>query len=228
MPARFNLNAEYRIPAEQLQVYQRGAVVNGKQTNVTSILCHAGHDITAGCKFIYAMNRTTISTRRVFVAAGGTDATHVVIGTPFSFPDKALLINLGTGETAATQVLPDGTTLPPIGWNGSPVAAYKDPNGDVAWPLGRVPMETGGEAGFWANATDLWAISMDNGLKPIRVYILQGQIFGGSGTALPASGSPGQFFVLHNPVLGVNGDIRYCWLADDTGTYHWEEDFRVA
>ena len=173
-----------RLPASVATVYSRGGVVNGAQNNVNVVTVHAGHDIIAGHKFLYALNRTNILVSRVFTCTVATTTQITFSGASASFTDKNLLVPLSAETGGVLQA--DGS-YSQILWDGSTITLYKDPNGDTSYTAATVPIEAGGEVGFWSNTADVWVVTRDTGGRPLRIYILAG--FGSTassgGGALP-------------------------------------------
>ena len=235
---RFSLQIGDRLPAHDAVVYKRGAVVNGNQNNVKTVTVHSGHDIQIGDKFYYALSRSNIRKERVFTAlTGGTDATHVKFAHPsssgsFSFPDGAFLVPLGTDTGASLQQ--DGSYSDP-NYDGSPLQVYSDPAGNGQYLNAHVPIEPGGDLGFWCSTSDLWILARDSRGRIVRFYIVSqtsaaGSGTGGSVTVAEDTSIPGDDL---NPSFLVvraddAGDILYVWLKDSSNVYHWEQVLQIA
>ena len=181
---RYLITIDDRIPASVATVYSRGGVVNGAQDNVNVVTVHAGHDIVAGHKFLYSLDRTNISVGRVFTCTVATTTQITFSGAAATFTDKNHLVPLSADTGAILQA--DGT-FSQINWDGSTVVLFKDPNGDTTYTAATVPVAPGGEIGFWSNTSDVWVITRSSGGRPLRIYILAG--FGSTassgGGALP-------------------------------------------
>lgn len=168
--ARYFLNIEDRVPAAKVAVLERGAVVNGAQSAVNSVTVHAGHEFATSDKFLYCPTRTNVQgppSSRVFTVSGSTDTTVTFSGNTFSFPDKALLLNVGQDTGGAQN---DDGSWQKLNWDAAAITVYKDPNGDAAWTNGNVTPDPGGEVGFWGNGSLVWLAVLDSGDIARRVY----------------------------------------------------------
>jgi hypothetical protein len=169
MAFRFNVTMNDDLPSGLVNIYTRGAIVNGAQSAVNTVTVHDTHDIQVGDKFLYALSRTNILTDRVFTVTARTATTITFSGGVFSFTDKNHLVPLGVDTGGVLQA--DGT-YSALNWDGSTVSVGKDPNLDSLYDDAEVPVEPGGELGFWSDIEDLWGISRFTGGKPVRIYIL--------------------------------------------------------
>lgn len=203
MPFRYNVTMNDDLPAGLVGLYSRGAIVNGSQAATNTVTVHATHDFAANDKFLYALTRSNIQTDRVFVVTATTTTTVTFSGAALAFPDLSMLVPLGVDSGGVLQ--PDGS-YSKIEWNGTDILAYKDGNGDSAYTLATVPVEPGGELGFWSTESDLWGISRNTGGKPVRVYILGTPTISSAGT---------------NPQLGASLSLPrtpYAWYKADAIT----------
>jgi len=230
--SRYNLQLGGRLPLHDAVIYPRGAIVNGNQNNVAQVTVHNGHDFSVNDKFYYALSRSNIYKQRVFsVGSNGFSSTTLRFTPPqstttrFSFPDGALLVPLGA-DTGCTQN-PDGSWSDP-NFDGSSVAVYADPNGDSQYLNATVPIEPGGDLGFWCSVPDIWVLARDSRQNIQRIYICS-QVGGSGGggtsisvnanTSVPGDDTAPSFMIVRNN--GV-GDQIYIWARDSAGVSHWE------
>jgi len=206
------------LPAGLVNCYARGAVVNGEQSFVNTVTVHAPHDIQTGQKFLYALSRTNIQTERIFTCTARAATTITFSGLPFSFTDKNYLVPLGADTGGVLQA--DGS-YSKINWDGTTVVVTKDPTGSSAYTSAAVPIEPGGELGFWSAESELWAVSRQIGGRPQRVYVLSSS----TGAALdPLWNAKGDLAVGTAPdtavalsVGGTNGFVLTVDSAQATG-----------
>lgn len=194
---RFSLQMGDRLPAHTAVVMGRGAIVNGNQTNVNAVAVHSGHDLSVNDKFYYALSRSNVIRTRVFTVTVKTATLITYSGAPFSWPSGAFLVPLGVDTGAELQS--DGSWSDP-NFDGSPLTAYSDPNGDGSYPYAEVPVEPGGDLGFWCATFEVWILALDSRRRIVRVYI---QSAGGSSSGptvfvvtaatLPAAGASYDF-----------------------------------
>lgn len=229
MAFRFFVTIDDRLPAHDFVVYTRGAIVNGAQNAVTTVTVHPTHDIQIGDKFLYALNRTTILKNRVFTVTGRTATSVTFSGGANSFPDRALLVPLGTDSGGVQQ--PDGQFSDPA-WDGTVVNAYRA-DGEDGYALAQVNVDAGGEVGFWCDTVDIWAIARNTRGNPLRVYMLSasGAAAGGGGVTLvtsdPGSGNAGDLILVYNSGSGEGATLKV-WAADSSDVYHWETIIQIA
>ncbi len=169
MAFRYNITMNDNLPAGTVVCYGKGAIVDGAQAATNTVTVHATHDFQIGDKFLYALTRVNIRTDRVFTITGTAATTITFSGAAFAFPDGVYIVPLGTDTGGVLQT--DGT-YSQIQWDGSGIAVYSDPNLDDAFSAANVPVEPGGELGFWTDEAEIWAVSRQTGGKPVRVYIL--------------------------------------------------------
>lgn len=218
MPAfRYVFNMEEHRPALRVTVYPRGGIVNGAHvTPINTVLIHNTHDLQIGDKFLYALTRSNILTERIFTVTARSATGVTFSGLPFSFPDKAMLIPLGVDTGGVLQA--DGT-YSKINWDASTVSVGKDPNMDALYTASTVPIEPGGEVGFWANASDIWVIARSTGGQPLRAYIFASLAIGAD-TIWDAKGDlavgTGADTAQRLPV-GTNGFVLTADSAETTG-----------
>ena len=216
--SRYFLNIEDRVPVKNFAVLERGAMVNGVQSAVTTVTVHDGHDLATDDKFIYCQTRTNTQLTRIFTVSSSTATTVTFSGATFSFPDKALLLNLGADTGGVIQN--DGT-YSKLEFDAAAVTIYEDPAGDSAITNSQASIDPGGEVGFYADGSVVWATTLDSGGLPNRVYPDVGSAgsIAPRSTALPTAGTPGQYYVLDGGA-GV-GDIVYMWIKGSGDTYDW-------
>lgn len=190
---RYAFTMDDHIPASQITAFTRGAVVNGAQSGVNTVTVHEGHDYQVSDKFLYALTRTNILTSRIFAITAKAATTITFSGSPETFTDKNYLVPLGADTGGVLQA--DGT-YSILKWDGSTVVCYKDPHGDATLALATIPVEPGGEVGFWANTTEIWCVARNTGGGPLRAYILS------SVSAAIVSGG-----VAADPLWDAKGDI---------------------
>jgi hypothetical protein len=225
--SRYFLDIEDRVPASQLAVLERGAVVNGAQTSVNTVTVHAPHEIVTGDKFLYCPTRTNVlappGMARVFTVTGYAATTVTFSGSTFSFPDKALLLNVGA-DTGGSQN--DDGSWQKLNFDAAVVSIYKDPAGDDAWPNSRADVDPGGEVGFWADGRVVWACTLDSGNRPLRVY----PDMGASGSPLairsaveptPAQGTVMIWVESGGAAGGVGDRIKIGKVYWDDTTWDW-------
>jgi hypothetical protein len=167
--ARYFLDIEDRVPAASLAVLERGAIVNGAQADVNTVTVVEPHQFATSDKFLYAEDRTNVLNApfRVFTVSGTTDTTVIFSGVPFTFPDGALLVNVGADTGGAQNS--DGSWQK-LNWDAAALTVYKDPGGVDAWTNSLVTVDPGGEVGFWANEGPVWGVTVDSGDLALRVY----------------------------------------------------------
>lgn len=180
MAFRYNITMNDNLPAGLVACYTRGAIVNGDQADTNTVTVHETHDFQIGHKFLYALTRSNIQTNRVFTITAKAATTVTFSGAAIAFSDGTHLVPLGTDTGGVLQT--DGT-YSPLNWDGSPIQTFSDPNEDDAYTNATVPVEPGGELGFWTEEADLWAVSRQLGGKPVRVYILS-SVTGSGGQAV--------------------------------------------
>ena len=230
---RFSLQMGDRLPAHDAIIYKRGAVVDGTQNLTNNLLVHSGHDILSGEKFYYALSRSNVIKTRVFTADAGTDSTHLhYTGAAFTWVDGSFAVPLGNDTGAVQQ--PDGSYSDPL-YDGSTVVVYSDPAGGDQYLYSHVPIEPGGDLGFWCSTSDLWILARDSRGRIVRFYIVsQSSAGGGTGggsvvvdtdTAIPGDDNNPSFLVVR--AVGA-GDKLYIWAKDSTDAYHWEEILEIA
>ena len=228
MALRVNLAMEDRIPADHLVIYGRGALLNGNQNLVTTFTVHPTHDFEVGHKFLYALTRTNILTNRVFTVTAKTGTTIQFNGAATSGVDKAWLIPLGVESGG---VLQDDGTFSQLNYDGSTVAVYQDPNADDLFVNSEVPVDPGGEAGWWQLVSEVWAVAIARSGKPVRAYALvaaQPSVGGeggiaGRGSELPGTGDPDNpFFIVEPDPIGEYGSILYAWMKQVDEDYAWQ------
>lgn len=216
--SRYFLNIEDRVPVRNFAVLERGALVNGAQASVNTVTVHEGHDFATSDKFIYCTTRTNVRIERIFTVSSATSTTVTFSGGTFSFPDKALLVNLGVDTGGVIQ---DDGSYSKLNFDAAAVTIYEDPAGDSSITNSQASVDPGGEVGFYASGSVVWAVTLNAGGLPNRAYPDVGSA--GSvaprATALPATGAPGQYFVLDGGT-GV-GDIVYIWVKFTDDTYDW-------
>jgi hypothetical protein len=218
--SRYFLDIEDRVPVSAFAVLERGAVVNGDQAAVNTVTVHEGHDFAASDKFIYALARDNIRIDRIFTVSSVTATTVVFSGATFSFPDKALLINLGVDTGGVIQN--DGS-YSKLEYDAAAITVYKDPAGDAAWTNSQVDVDPGGEVGFYGDGRVVWGVALDTGGRGIRIYPDVGSAAASAarGTSLPSDGTPGQLFILDGGA-GV-ADIVYIRVEFSDDTFDWLE-----
>lgn len=228
---RFAIQLGDRLPAHDTVVYTRGAIVNGNQNAVNTVTVHAGHDFQIGDKFLYALSRSNVTKSRVFAITGTTATTITYSGGSFTWPNGAFLVPLGVDTGGVQQ--PDGTFTDP-NYDGSSLSVYSDPAGDSAYLYARVPVEPGGDLGFWCATSDLWILARDSRGRIVRFYIVSQAAAGGAGggsvsvasdTSVPGDNNNPSFLVVR---AGATGDIVYMWLKDSSDAYHWEQILQIA
>lgn len=178
--ARYFLDIEDRVPVTKIAVLERGAIVNGAQTGVNSVTVHAGHEFATSDKFLYCPTRMNVQgppSARVFTVSGTGDTSVTFSGSTFSFPDKALLLNLGQDTGGAQN---DDGSWQNLNWDAGAITVYKDPAGDDSYTNGNVSVDPGGEVGFWGEGLVVWLAAIDTSDRAIRVY----PDFGGSGATV--------------------------------------------
>lgn len=215
-----------RLPAHSAIVYTRGAIVAGTQNNTNEVTVHAGHDIQVGHKFFYALSRSNIVKTRVFTCTARTATTVEYSGATYTWKDGTFLVPLGNDTGGVEQQ--DGS-FTDVNFDGSTVEVYSDPAGDEQYLNAEVPIEPGGDLGFWCNTADLWILARDSRGRIVRFYIVsQAAASGGGGGGIVVdedTGTPGDD---NNPSIlvvreaGV-GDIVYFWLKDSEDAYEWRE-----
>lgn len=229
---RFSLQMGDRLPAHDAVIYTRGAKVNGTQTLVNTVTVHAGHDFLIGHKFLYALTRSNVTKTRVFTVTAKTTTTVTFGGAAFTWVDDSWLVPLGVDTGGVQQ--PDGT-FSDANYDGSPLSVYSDPAGDSSFLYARVPIEPGGDLGFWCATSDLWILARDSRGRIVRFYIVSQTSTGsggGGGVTVVAPGdvTPGDD---NNPSFRVrrvagSGDFLDAWLKDSSDAYHWEEVLQIA
>jgi len=229
---RFSLQMGDRLPAHDAIIYSRGAIVNGTQNLTNAVTVHSGHDLLVGHKFYYALSRSNVVKTRVFTVSAKTSTQVSYTGGAFTWVDGSFMVPLGT-DTGATQQ-PDGSYSDPV-YDGSPLTVYSDPAGDSQYLAARVPIEAGGDLGFWCATSDLWILARDSRGRIVRFYIVsQSSAAGGGGggsvvvdtdTATPGDDNNPSFLVVR---AGAAGDKLYVWLKDSSDAYHWEEILEIA
>jgi hypothetical protein len=213
---RYFLDIEDRIPASQIAVLERGAIVNGAQTGVNTVTVHDGHEFAISDKFLVQGPPST----RVFTVSGVADTTVTFSGNTFSFPDKAVLLNVGA-DTGGTQN--DDGSWAKLNWDAGAISAYKDPAGDDTWTNGLVTVEPGGEVGFWGDGRILWLAVLDSGDIAVRVY----PDFGATGTGIirsatePTVGNQSIFWIEAGGAPGGGDRIRIGKVKWDDTTWDW-------
>lgn len=225
--SRYFLNIEDRVPARWLAVLERGAIVNGAQAGVNTVTVHSPHEFATDDKFIYAETRTNLQshTSRVFTVSSATETTVTFSGATFSFPDKALLVNLGADTGGVQQN--DGT-YSKLNYDAAAVTIYKEPQGVAAWSESKAAVDPGGECGFWGSGQTVWAVAINSQGIGIRAY----PDIGSAGAtaprvaALPSAGGAGQLVLLGGSA-GVP-DTLYCWMKFSDDTYDWLEVGRAS
>ena len=217
-----------RLPAHDAIIYTRGAVVDGNQNLVTTVTVHQGHDFIVGHKFYYALSRSNVRKERVFTVSAKTATTISYTGA-FTWPDGSFLVPLGVDTGAVQQ--PDGSYSDP-NYDGSPLSVYSDPAGDGAYLYARVPIEAGGDLGFWCATADLWVLARDSRGRIVRFYIVsQSATGGGAGgsvtvdtdTATPGDDNNPGFLVVR---AAGEADIWYAWTKGSDDVYFWMEFMR--
>jgi hypothetical protein len=228
---RFSLQMGDRLPAHDAVIYTRGAKVNGTQTLVNTVTVHAGHDFIVGHKFYYALSRSNIRKERVFTITAKTSTTVTYSGAAFTWVNDSWLVPLGVDTGAALQ---SDCTFTDPNYDGSPLSVYSDPAGDSSYLYAVVPVEPGGDLGFWCATSDLWILARDSRQRIVRFYIVSqtstGGGAGGSVTVAADTSTPGDnnnpsFLVVRNAAAG---DKLYVWLKDSADAYHWEEILEIA
>jgi len=216
--SRYFLDIEDRVPVSAFAVLERGAVVNGDQAAVNTVTVHEGHDFAGSDKFIYALARDNIRIDRIFTVSSVTATTVVFSGATFTFPDKAYLINLGVDTGGVVQN--DGT-YSKLEYDAAAITVYKDPAGDAAWTDSQVPVDPGGEVGFYGDGRVLWGVALNTGGLGIRIYPDVGSAAASAarGTGLPGAPTPGQLFILDGG-SGV-GDEIYAYVKFSDDTFNW-------
>jgi hypothetical protein len=222
--SRYFLDIEDRVPVKDIVVYNRGAVVNGVQNDVNTVTIHSDSDFAVSDKFLYAQDRTNVITDRVFTVSAVTATTVQFSGDTFSFPDKSLLVPLGTDTVAARA---DGSWPLPE-WDGSPLTVYQDPGGDDAYTNSQVNSLAGGEVGFWGTGEIVWVVCRSNLGAPLRVYpdMAPGGGAAAAGATLPATGTNGQFFWYREGA--GKASILYIWGPAKDNTEDWNEIYRTV
>jgi len=214
--SRYFVNIEDRVPATFVTVYGRGCMVNGAQTAVTTVTVHAGFDLAASDKFLYAETPTNVKTDRIFTVSSVTASSVTFSGLAHSFADASLLVPLGTDSVGIASGNPN--------WDGSGVTIYEDPAGTLAATNSTVSVFPGGEAGFWGTGAPLWLVAHTAAGRPTRVYLDVGGVsYNTQVTSLPsASLERAGTVVLLQGGTGVADKRYWCGkLADDT--YDWFE-----
>jgi hypothetical protein len=231
---RFSLQMGDRLPAASAVIFKRGAVVNGNQNAVNMVTVHQPHDFADGDKFYYALTRSNIIKTRVFTVTGYNPNFPTQVpysGAVFTWPDGSFLVPLGTDTGAEQQ--PDGSYSDP-NYDGSPLSVYSDPHGDDAYLYAKVPIEPGGDLGFWCSTSDLWILALDSRLRIVRFYIVSqsSATAGGSGgvtvdtdSATPGDDANPSFLIVRN---AGEGDKLYIWAKGSNDAYAWEEIVQIA
>jgi len=221
--ARYFLNIEDRVPVSKVVVLERGAIVNGAQSAVNSVTVHAGHEFATSDKFLYCPTRVNVQgppSARVFTVSGTTDTTVTFSGNTFSFPDKALLLNLGV-DTGGTQN--DDGSWQKLNWDAAAISVYKDPAGDDAWTNSNVTRDPGGECGFWGDGRVLWLAAVDSADKALRVY----PDFGSTGSSIirsatePTVGNQTIIWIEAGGAPGGGDRIKIGKVQWDDSTWDW-------
>ena len=228
---RFSLQMGDRLPAHDAIIYKRGAVVDGTQNLTNAVTVHAGHDILLGEKFYYALSRSNVIKTRVFTVTVVTSTVVTYGGGAFTWVDGSFLVPLGNDTGGVQQ--PDGSYSDPL-YDGSTVVVYSDPAGGDQYLYSHVPIEPGGDLGFWCATSDLWILARDSRGRIVRFYIVSqsSATGGGSGgvtvaanTSIPGDDNNPSFLVVR--AVGA-GDKLYIWAKDSTDAYHWEEILEIA
>lgn len=215
-----------RLPAHSAIVYTRGGIVAGNQNNTNEVTVHAGHDIQVGHKFFYALSRSNVVKTRVFTCTARTATTVQYSGATYTWKDGTFLVPLGNDTGGVEQT--DGS-FSDVNFDGSTVETYSDPAGDEQYLYSEVPIEPGGDLGFWCNTADLWILARDSRGRIVRFYIVSQASASGAGggsvvvdtdTATPGDDNNPSFLVVR--AVG-EGDKLYCWLKGSNDAYAWEE-----
>jgi hypothetical protein len=101
---------------------QQGAVVNGAQEAVNTVTVHSPNGLAVDDLFVYALDNRTVFMDRIFTCSARDSTSVTFTGAAFTFPDKGVLINLGTDSVTVRS---DGT-WPPPNYDGSNVNAFED------------------------------------------------------------------------------------------------------
>ena len=228
---RFSLQMGDRLPAHTAVIYTRGAVVDGNQNLVNAVTVHSNHDLEVGDKFYYALTRSNIIKGRVFTVTVKTATQIDYGGAAFTWPDGSFIVPLGTDTGAEQQ--PDGSYSDPQ-YDGSPLSVYSDPSGDDAYLYAHVPIEPGGDLGFWCATSDLWILALDSRNRIVRFYIVSQTSTGGdtagsvvvdTDTSTPGDDANPSFLVVR--AVG-EGDKLYIWAKGSNDAYAWEEIVQIA
>ncbi len=219
---------EDRVPAANGVVFLRGAQINGAQSAVTTVTVQEPHGLVAADLFLYALDRFTVTTDRVFTVDSVTATTVTFTGAAFTFPDEALLVPMGT-DTGGNLRADGSFELP--NWDGSSVTIYRDIAADVAFTNATVPVDPGGELTFYGDGSTFWLVIIDNGRRPVQVY---------RDIGAAAAAGPFNFFRQDDPPgsptldpvtmwidTGPTGpDIMYIWMTQGDGSNAWTEIIR--
>ena len=230
---RFSLQMGDRLPAHDAVIYKRGAIVNGTHNNTNTVVVHAGHNIEVNDKFYYALSRSNVVKTRVFTCTQSAATEIRYSGGAFTWVNGSFMVPLGADTGAVQQ--PDGSFSDP-NYDGSPLEVYSDPHGDGQYLHATVPIEPGGDLGFWCSTSDLWILARDSRGRIVRFYIVS-QTSAGSGggsggsvaveadTSTPGDDANPSFLVVRGT---ATGDKLYMWLKDSSDVYHWEEILQIA
>ena len=228
---RFSLQMGDRLPAHDAIIYSRGAIVNGTQNLTNAVTVHSGHNFLVGHKFYYALTRSNVVKSRVFTVTNTASTEITYSGGAFTWVDGSLLVPLGLDTGAVQQ--PDGSYSDPL-YDGTTVTVYSDPAGDNQYLYGQVPIEPGGDLGFWCATSDLWILARDSRGRIVRVYIVSQTSTGAgagssievaSDTSVPGDNNNPSFLVVRATDVG---DKIYIWAKDSSNNYAWEEIVEIA
>jgi hypothetical protein len=185
---------------------ERGVVVNGDQVVAAggNLTVHEPTSVfAAGDKWLYAINRTTISTDTVHTITT-VASTSIAVPLGGSFQDKSILINLGA-DTGGTLL--SGGTYDLPNWDAAAVEIYEDPNGDSVITNSRVTLETGGEVSYWGGTQPHWVCLVSAGGVPVKIYMDSNSSAGGVPEYTAATTPTASFSWLNQTIVVKDANV---------------------